>query len=454
MTSSSWGFDISMTNSLQSLDQFMDRFGHPTGARLGFYGASASVGGIVATFVAGPVADRFGRRSLCFVGSAIVIGMAIMETFSSSFNMFVAGKLILGFGANLQQVGGPMLVVELAHPKTRVAISSIYNTSIYIGLIIGSWIAFGTFHMQSNWSWKIPCILQVMLPFYQFSTIWFCPESPRWLVARDRIEEARAILVKYHGGGHETELVQRELEEIIANVEIDRSQLKLNKAGLRSIFGSKGNLHRLWICFVTAVGSQCAGSGLISAYLPDILQLVGFSSSRDKTLINGIVNIWSWVIGVTAALVIPYVKRRHLFLFSTTGMLCTFVVWTALAAEFLKTKSRGDGIGVVVMVFVYNLFYCMCWLPLVVTYPMETVTTRQRAIFFSWTLFSINSSNFVVSGATHCVIRSAAMLTWSRSRTSTLSDSRTYHGATMSSSPFSSPSCSQSSTLPLLRRTG
>lgn len=396
VTSSSWGFDLSMTNGLQSVSQFMTQFGNPTGGRLGFYGASASIGGIVATLVSGPLVDRFGRRALCFIGSGIVIAMAIMEAFSTSFRMFTAAKLLLGFGANLQQVGGPMLVVELAHPKSREAVSSIYNTSIYIGLIIGSWITFGTFNLDSAWSWKIPCILQIALPSYQFLMIWFCPESPRWLVSKGRVEEARAILVKYHGDGQETELVKYEMQEILAGVEADKSQLKLNLAGVRSILSSKGNLHRLWIAFITAVASQCAGSTLISAYLPEVLDQVGFESSRDKTLINGLVNIASWVAGVAAALMIPKVRRRTVFLSATTGMLLIFTVWTALSAEYLKTKSQGLGIGVVAMVFLFNIVYCTCWLPLVITYPMETVTTKQRGIFFSWTMFCINASAFIV----------------------------------------------------------
>lgn len=148
ITSSSWGFDLSLTNGLQTVDTFMNNFGNPTGARLGFYGASTSIGGLVATFVAGYLVDKLGRRALCFMGALIVIGMAIMETFSSSFRMFTAGKLLLGFGANLQQIGGPVLVTELAHPKQRVVLTSFYNTSIYLGFIIGAWItlAHSAFH--------------------------------------------------------------------------------------------------------------------------------------------------------------------------------------------------------------------------------------------------------------------------------------------------------------------
>ncbi|KAL5336182.1 putative MFS hexose transporter [Aspergillus crustosus] len=383
VTSSAWGFDLSVTNSLQSVDQFMDNFGNPTGAKLGFYGASASVGGMAATIVAGPLVDRLGRRALCFGGSAIVIGMAIMQTFSPTFQVFTAGKLVLGFGANLQQVAGPMLVMKLAHPKSREPISSLYNTSIYIGLISGAWITFGTFRMESAWSWKIPCLLQIVLPTYQFISIWFC-----------RLEEARAILIKYHGNGKETDLVRYELQEIVTGIESDKTQIQFNAEGLRTILGSKENLHRLWIAPVTAVGSQCAGSSLISAYLPQILDQVGFGTAKDRTLINGLVNIVSWIAGVTAALFIPHIRRRMLFLWSTTGMLITFIVWTTLSARYIETSDQGMGIGVVAMIFVYNIIYCTCWLPLVITYPLETVTTKQRGLFFSWTVFCINGSSF------------------------------------------------------------
>lgn len=71
--------------------------------------------------------------------------MAIIETFSVSYEMFLVGKFVLGFGAVLQQIGGPVLVTELAHPKQREALSSLYNTSIYIGLTAGSWITFGMY---------------------------------------------------------------------------------------------------------------------------------------------------------------------------------------------------------------------------------------------------------------------------------------------------------------------
>lgn len=396
VTSSSWGFDLSMTDSLQSVSTFMNRFGDPKGSSLGFYGAASSLGGVMACFVGGYLTNRFGRRACCSIGSGIVIAMAVMETFATNFAMFTAAKCLLGFGANVMQLGGPPLVMELAHPKSRVAISSLYNTNLYVGLVVGAWITYGTFRINSEWSWKIPCILQIALPIYQFLTIWLCPESPRWLASKGHVEKARQILIRYHGNGQYTDLVKMEMQEIIASLEMDKTELRFNAHGLKTILGSKGNLHRLWLSFLTAVGSQCLGSTLVSAYLPDVLDQVGFSSDTDQTLINALVQLSSYICAVIGALIMPYVPRRKMFLWDTSAMLVIFIIWTAFSAKYVDTGRATYGIGTVVMIFLFNMTYCVCWVPLVIVYPLETVTNKQRSIFFSFMYFCINSSSFVV----------------------------------------------------------
>ncbi|RSL90349.1 hypothetical protein CEP51_000776 [Fusarium floridanum] len=80
LTSAAVGFDNSLTNGLQSIDAFMDEFGHPTGSRLGFFGASVSVGGIVGCLICGPLVEYFGRRPLCSAGAVLVVGIAIMQS--------------------------------------------------------------------------------------------------------------------------------------------------------------------------------------------------------------------------------------------------------------------------------------------------------------------------------------------------------------------------------------
>ncbi|KAI9150555.1 putative MFS hexose transporter [Paramyrothecium foliicola] len=396
VTSASWGFDNSLTNGLQSVDIFMNYFGNPSGATLGFYGACTSVGGIIGTIIGGPLIDKFGRRPVCCAGAVIVVGMALMQAFSTSFSMFTGAKMVLGFGAFLQQCSAPVLLTELVHPKDRVTISSLYNTSILIGLVIGAWTTFGTFRINSNWSWKIPCLLQIVLPGYQAVAIWLCPESPRWHAMKGRADVAKEILIKYHGNGVETSVVEAEMQEIIAGIESDKTQMKFSKESLQSILKSKGNRHRLWISLWTAVGSQCLGSSLVAVYLPQILNQVGLTSSTEKTLIQGLQTTWSWIVAVPAAFVIARCRRKTIFLVCTAGMTAAFVVWTALTERYVTTGMNSYGVAVVAMIFVFSTFSSFAWIPLIIAYPLEVVTSKQRGIFFSWTMFCVNTSAFIV----------------------------------------------------------
>ncbi|KAF4975807.1 hypothetical protein FDECE_18537, partial [Fusarium decemcellulare] len=397
ISSTGLGFDIAMTNGLQSVDHFMNHFGNPKGADLGFYGACMSVGSIIASLCAGPLIERFGRRLPLFCGASIVVGMAIMETFATSFAMFNGGKLVIGFGTTISQVSSTVLVAELAHPKQRVSVTSIQNTGIYFGMLTGAWITYGTYSMNSLWSWRIPCIIQAVLPLYQVAMIWFCPESPRWLISKNKTSQAREILIKYHGDGVETDLVRSEIQEIIAGIEVDATMLKFNKQGIQSILGSKGTRHRLWIIFWVAVGSQCLGNGLVSTYLPLILDQVGLTSSKEKTIINAVLNTWNLIVALPMALVSYRIPRRVLFLASTSGVLVMFVIWTALSAQYLQTEKEGLGIGVVAVIFIFNTFYSSCWVSMVVAYPLELTTTKQRAIFGGYSSFCVSCSSFIIS---------------------------------------------------------
>ncbi|RSL53513.1 hypothetical protein CEP54_010384 [Fusarium duplospermum] len=382
------GFDLAMTNGLQSVSHFMNHFGNPKGADLGFYGASMSIGGIVMSPWAGVLVSYFGRKKICFLGTFIICCMVMMETFALNFSMFNGAKLLMGVGLALAQVPAPVLIAELSHPKQRPVITSIYNTGIFFGLLVGSWITFGTYSMDSIWSWRLPCLLQVVLPIYQTIMIWFCPERPRWLITKGREHEARDILIKFHGNGAETDIVKAEMHATV---------IKFNKQGVKSIVISKGNRHRLWIIFWVAVGSQCLGNGLAPTYLPLILDRVGLHSSGERTLINAAMQTWNLVVALPFAMLSNRIARRTLFLVATGGVLASFCVWTALTAQYVQTDKEAFGISVVAVIFVFNTFFALCWVSLICCYPMELATTKQRPIFNSFQLFVINCSSFCIN---------------------------------------------------------
>lgn len=107
----------------------------------------------------------------------------------------------------------------MAHPKYRGVMTGMYNSFWYIGGIPASWITYGTnLHFgesTDNRSWRIPLWLQMSFSGVILVGAFFLPETPRWLIANDRHEEALAVMTKYHGDDNpESPIVQLEYNEM------------------------------------------------------------------------------------------------------------------------------------------------------------------------------------------------------------------------------------------------
>lgn len=93
----------------------------------------------------------------------------------------------------------------------------------YLGAILASWTTFGTQSYEGTLSWRIPTILQIGYPLVQLTFLYWVPESPRWLVSKDRSAEALQILAKYHAAGDaQSPLVVREMSEIVDTIKMEQ----------------------------------------------------------------------------------------------------------------------------------------------------------------------------------------------------------------------------------------
>ncbi|PHH77264.1 hypothetical protein CDD82_3589 [Ophiocordyceps australis] len=384
--SAALGIDGSMTNGMQVLPTWQQRFGHPQGRQLGLFGASSAIGGLVPFIFLGCIGDRLGRRLPTALGSLVIITGVLVEFSARSLNTYIVGKIVLGFGSSLIQMGAPVLVTELSHPKERVQVTTLYNTSIVLGYVVGAWSTYGCFAIPGQWSWRLPTLMQIVPSAYQLLLIMFCPESPRWLIAKGQVDKARDILVKYHGECHDdSPLVAFEMAEIAQALALEAD----HNVSWRAMLSCPGNLKRLGLCFATAIFSQSSGNLLVSNYLTQILKDTGVRADSDITLVNAMVTLWQYIVALAVTALVNKLRRRTFFLVGSGGVCITFIIWTIAAQRYLDQGSLTAGRLVLACIFVFQAFYTFAWTNLVVTYPLEIVTYQMRAKAWAFVLLTI-----------------------------------------------------------------
>ncbi|KAF9787904.1 hexose transporter [Thelephora terrestris] len=389
ITSSTNGFDGSMMNGLQALPQWQSAFNHPGSSMLGLLNAIQNVGALVALPFAPYLSDGMGRRPSVIFGAGIMVVGTVLQTASQSVGMFIGARLLIGFGLTFASNGAAMLITELAYPSYRATQTSLFNSLWYSGAIIAAWSTFGTFKINSSWSWRIPSALQGIPSILQLALLWFGPESPRWLMSKGREAEALQVLAYYHADGNkEDPLVQFEYEEIKAAIDLDRAVA--DTVGWMSLINTPGNRKRLTIVVAIAWFSQWSGNGLVSYYLNQVFETIGITDPTVQLLINGILQIWNLAWAVSAAALVERIGRRTLFITSCVGMLLFFTLQTVCSARYAITKSDSAAHAVIAFIFLFYASYDIAFTPLIVSYTLEILPYPLRAKGFTVFAFVIS----------------------------------------------------------------
>ncbi|CCL99598.1 uncharacterized protein FIBRA_01616 [Fibroporia radiculosa] len=391
ITSSVNGFDGSLMNSFQSLGTWEKYFHTPQGSTLGLLNAIQNIGSLAAYPFAPYLTDGIGRRLTIWIGAAIMLVGVALQTAAQNLNMFIGARFCIGFGLTFATNAAPLLVTEIAYPRYRAQLTSLYNSLWYSGNIVASWTTFGTQYIGNTWSWRIPSVMQGLPSLFQFFLVLLAPESPRWLIAKGREQEGLKVLAYYHADGDDQDpLVQYEFEEIKAAIQLDRDSAK--NIGWKSLVTTKGNRRRMIIIVAIAWFSQWSGNGLVSYYLSKVFDTIGITNQTIQLLITGILAIWNLFWAVLASFLVERLGRRLLFLTSAAGMLVFFTLQTICSARFAITQDTAAAHAVIAFIFLFYAFYDIAFTPLIVSYTVEILPFSLRAKGF-------NVFNFTVSVA-------------------------------------------------------
>ncbi|KAH7115929.1 general substrate transporter [Dendryphion nanum] len=376
------GFDSQLINALQIVPSWVKFFKNPQGSLKGIISAAYSLGAILSLPFIPMVNDKFGRRGSIFGGSCVMIIGAVIQGCSQNVTMYIIARLILGFGIPTCIVSGSSLIGELGYPKERPTLTSLFNVAYFFGQIMAAGIAFGTNNIKNNWGWRIPSFLQMAPSLIQLATIYLIPESPRWLVAHDRSEEAEQIFIKYHAEGDaNSEFVRAEMQQIRSTLELEAEAARHSWLDLVATAGMR---RRLLITSFLGLFTQWSGNTLISYYFGDLLGMVGIKDSLTKQRLNLANACWALINAFTISMFVTRFNRRTLYLACTISLLCCYTAWTvsmqkAQTAAAAGKVNRSASIATIFFIYIYSPCYNIGYNALTYTYMVEIWPYMERS---------------------------------------------------------------------------
>jgi MFS transporter, SP family, arabinose:H+ symporter len=371
-----FGFDTAVIAG--TTHALTDTFQLSPGA-LGMTVAAALWGTILGAMFAGIPGDRYGRRDSLRIMAVLYLVSAVGCALAWNWWALVFFRFVGGLGIGGSSVLGPMYIAEVAPAKWRGRLVGLFQFNVVFGILLAylSNYLVGTFQLGSaEWRWKLG--LPGILATFFLVMLFGIPRSPRWLVKKGRINEAREVLRITGEQNYE-----QELQEIIVSIDAEHS------AG-DALFSRK---YLLPIFLAVSIGmfNQLSGINAILYYLNDIFAYAGFSkvSSDLQAVAIGATNL---VFTMLAMSLIDRIGRRTLLLIGAVG---TGACLAGVAGIFFTGRHQHL---LVWLLIAYIAFFAFSQGAVIWVYLSEVFPNRVRAKGQSLGSFSHWFMNAVISG--------------------------------------------------------
>lgn len=358
---------------------------------LGFAVASALLGAAAGAMSAGRIADRLGRLRVMQIAAVLFLVSALGAGFATNVGMLIIFRIVGGLGVGIASVIAPAYIAEIAPASLRGRLGSLQQLAIVTGIFISLLVdyIFATAAGGSTQAvWGLPAwrwmFLAMAIPALVYGALSLTiPESPRYLIANDRVPEAREVLATMLGRSVMEQRIERIQESLASDHKPSFRDLRAPKGGLLPI---------VWVGILLSVFQQFVGINVIFYYSNVLWEAVGFSESDSFkiTVITAVVNIVTTLIAIAT---IDRFGRKPLLLIGSVGMTITLGI---MALVFGIAKTTTDATGAVTPVLegwqgptalvaanVYVVAFGMSWGPVVWVLLGESFPNKIRAAALS-----------------------------------------------------------------------
>jgi MFS transporter, SP family, sugar:H+ symporter len=310
---------------------------------LGFTVGSLLIGCFIGAFLAGRLADLFGRRNVMMMAAVLFLIGALLQGFAESHLLFLFARIAGGMAVGAASVLSPAYISEVAPASIRGRMTTVQQIMIITGLtaafVVNYFLAARAGDSTAAFwagieAWRWMYLMQALPAAVFLVALLLIPESPRYLVSKGRDEKALSVLTSLYGA----DVARAKLEEIRATFSADHRP-RLSDVIDRSQNGLFGIRPIVWAGILLAVFQQLVGINVIFYYGATLWQLAGFTEDQSLqiNIVSGAVSIAACFI--TIALV-DKIGRKPLLLIGSAGMAVTLF---ALVYAFANGTLDAEG---------------------------------------------------------------------------------------------------------------
>lgn len=323
-----FGFDLVI---ISGTVPFFTRYFNLDVTSTGFAVGCINLGAMLGALIAGKLSSTLGRR-MTLILCAILFALTGLATgWATDFTVFILARIASGAAVGVAALVCPIYIAEIAPSSMRGKLVTLYQLAIVSGLLLAYLSNYALLNTgPNNWRWMFSS--QTIPSVLFFGGLFFVPESPRWLIRKERIDDAHKILSRIGGTNY----------AITETLSIRTSFANEIKENVKDLF-RKDSKHIIVIGVMVAIFSQAVGQNSIFSYAPVIFQQAGVAAETAffQSVIIGVVN---FAFTFVAIAFVDKIGRKKLLLLGSI-LLCFDA--SALALSFYSGSS-----GVLVLAFV------------------------------------------------------------------------------------------------------
>ncbi|HZV34217.1 MAG TPA: sugar porter family MFS transporter [Verrucomicrobiae bacterium] len=318
------GFDATV---ISGVGPFIKNYFGLKELQYGWAVSSLGWGALAGNAMAGLLSDRFGRKKVLLLTALLFVVSALMSAAATEFWQFVVSRIIGGIAVGGAILIAPVYIAEIAPPKQRGSLVSFNQLNIVIGISASFFSNYFLLRMGNNaWRWMLG--VEAAPALLYFISLFFVPESPRWLLNQGRADEAREIFARVGG----VEYAHEELLNI-------QQSLKGSTRDWRA-WRKRGMLYIMVIAFGIAFFQQITGINAIFYYLPTIFAQAGGGQNAafQQAVLVGLVNLFMTLVAIW---LIDRLGRKPLLIIGATGMAVSLLTcaWAFHSANYQLTDK-------------------------------------------------------------------------------------------------------------------